>query len=327
MTENFSRLTAPCGKSKNYAARRAPAPIQRKTTPPRLYSPCPLWQHAPMAAKSAALAPPLSVPFLLADGTLLTAAVRPSARARRTRLSLSPGGALTLTVPQGLPLQQLEMCLPSFLPWLERAWKARRARAAEPALPQAILLPLRNARFDVAHGGSFAAGRAAAVAPGARALLQTTPQGRVLAVETPGLLRLYGPAAPEACAAALQHWCRTLAATHLPPYVEDLALRGGFALARTSVRDQRGRWGSCSRRPTADGAPAARLNLNWRALLLPLPLLEHLCWHELCHLRHMNHSPAYRAELARYSPRWPEQEKALNRAWRALPRWALPMEG
>ncbi|MFT4300536.1 MAG: DUF45 domain-containing protein [Desulfovibrio sp.] len=70
--------------------------------------------------------------------------------------------------------------------------------------------------------------------------------------------------------------------------------------------------------------PVGRISLNWRAILLPLPLLEHLCWHELCHLRHMDHSAAYRAELARYSPQWPEQEKALNNAWRTLPWWALP---
>lgn len=57
---------------------------------------------------------------------------------------------------------------------------------------------------------------------------------------------------------------------------------------------------------------------------MPVPLLEHLCWHELCHLRQMNHSPAYRAELARFSPHWPDMEKELNRAWRDLPWWALP---
>ena len=38
----------------------------------------------------------------------------------------------------------------------------------------------------------------------------------------------------------------------------------------------------------------------------------------------MNHSPAYRKELGRYSPLWPEQEKELNKAWRELPWWALP---
>ena len=75
---------------------------------------------------------------------------------------------------------------------------------------------------------------------------------------------------------------------------------------------------------TTPDSPEGRISLNWRALLLPVPLLEHLCWHELCHLRHMNHSAAYRAELARFSPRWPEQEKALNAAWRGLPWWALP---
>ena len=71
-------------------------------------------------------------------------------------------------------------------------------------------------------------------------------------------------------------------------------------------------------------SPEGRISLNWRALLLPVDLLEHLCWHELCHLRHMNHSAAYRAELAGFSPHWPEKEKALNAVWRGLPWWALP---
>ncbi len=282
---------------------------------------------ARMAAKFAAPSPPASVPFLLADGTLLTATVRTSARARRTRLSLSPGGALTLTVPQGLSLQLIEMSLPQFLPWLERAWTNHHARTAEPALPAAVSLPPLDTRCGVVHDGNMAAGRAAAMAANARPLLLQTSAGRVLLVETPGLLRLYGATAAESCALVLQHWCRKQAEAFLPTCVANLAQRGGFALERTRVRDQRSRWGSCTRQPASDGTPAARISLNWRALLLPTPLLEHLCWHELCHLRHMNHSPAYRAELARYSPRWPEQEKALNLAWRSLPRWALHREG
>ena len=76
----------------------------------------------------------------------------------------------------------------------------------------------------------------------------------------------------------------------------------------------------------APANPEGRISLNWRALLLPAPLLEHLCWHELCHLRQMDHSPAYREELARFSPQWPAHEKALNAAWRGLPWWALPGE-
>ena len=329
---------------------------------------------------------PATVDFTLADGTRLTAAVRISTRARRARLSLLPRGGLVLAIPMGMGPDQLRASLPLFVPWLERA--QRNQLRAQPAqqLPGHIHLPLTDETFTVTCVGDMALGRKAAagcktVAGSAQAagmaqcrtLQVSRGARRVLLVETPGLLRLFGSIDDvQLCAQALRQWARKRAALLLPPYIEQLAVSAGFALAGVSVRDQRGRWGSCSRlRPQkmpsgsrgkkpqdrasvldqisarvrsffsappgenrapattghmADQSAEGRISLNWRALLLPVSLLEHLCWHELCHLRHMNHSPAYRAELAHYSPNWPRQEKALNTAWRTLPWWALPGE-
>lgn len=371
---------------------------------------CPLWQPRPMPEKKTApqrrksqgAFPPLpeQIQLPLAGGARLSARVRPSARARRTRLTLDQRGHLTLTVPQGTPLVLLEQSLPQFLPWLERAWKKHQSAAPREQLPQTIDLPLPGVSFQVRHGGDLAAGRLAAAQhqeQSASLLVRSGPQ-RLLLVQSPGLLRLFGPVDDtELCARALRQWCRNMADALLPPYLEEMARQGGFVLEKVSVRDQRSRWGSCARarrtgtdtrggkrknagqnggllppvergrqraavmpasgrtgrwmdtffrlfseapptgpKPAAQDAadppvtceagPAGRISLNWRALLLPLPLLEHLCWHELCHLRHMNHSQAYRTELARYSPDWPGCEKALDQAWRNLPWWALPGE-
>ena len=52
-----------------------------------------------------------------------------------------------------------------------------------------------------------------------------------------------------------------------------------------SIRAQKTRWGSCNRNGS--------LNLNWRLLLLPVELSDYVLVHELCHLRQMNHSPAF----------------------------------
>ncbi|MBE6442084.1 MAG: M48 family metallopeptidase [Desulfovibrio desulfuricans] len=286
--------------------------------------------------------PPV-VNFTLTDGTRLTAGVRLSARARGARLTLDMRGGLQLTVPRRMPPQLLEAHLVRFLPWLERAWRAYRERAPEAALPDRILLPLTGEAFRVETDDDMLAGRRASAETNTQAALLLRGAGaqRLLVVEQPALLRLFGAVADTAlCARALRRWCRARAARLLPPYLEKLAAQGGFDLCGVTVRDQRSRWGSCSRRPAPRSAaegrteapctpaplPTGHISLNWRALLLPAPLLEHLCWHELCHLRHMNHSPAYRAELARHSPRWPEREKALNAAWRGLPWWALPEE-
>ena len=345
-----------------------------------LYSADWLWQpcrmphcKAPAAARRNL---PATVHFTLDDGTCLTAAVRLSARARRAKLSLTPRGGFVLTIPQVMGPAQLQSSLPLFLPWLERAHKTLLRKVPLPQLPQHIALPLTGEFFTLASCGDIAAGRKAATGQTARGSIVQVASGarRLLLVEGQGQLRLYGAVDDiSLCAQALRLWCRKKAAHLLPPYLQALAAKEGFALAGVSIRDQRGRWGSCSRMrpqpqkplqrapasqqapeplttrirnffstPPLPAAPGARqhagqggraqpqtmaegrISLNWRALLLPAPLLEHLCWHELCHLRHMNHSAAYRGELARFSPQWPEQEKALNAMWRGLPWWALP---
>ena len=345
-----------------------------------------------MAASKAPAAPlhdlPASVDFTLADGTRLTAALRISARARRARLSLLPRGGLVLAIPLGMGPDQLKASLPLFVPWLERAQRSQLRALPAPHLPAQIHLPLTGETFTVLCAGDMAQGRKAAsdcmTKPGRNAAFGPAQCStvrisrgarRVLLVENAGLLRLFGTVDDTPlCAQALRQWARNKAALLLPPYLEQLAASAGFALAGVSVRDQRGRWGSCSRlrpqtpaeqrrgwqkagrstvldqisarvrsffsTPPEQGpepessvpadhsarprTPEGRISLNWRALLLPPALLDHLCWHELCHLRHMNHSAAYRAELARFSPNWPQHEKALNTAWRGLPWWALP---
>ena len=88
---------------------------------PIVYRRVNLWQPCRMAEKKPASrrfrppgAPlPACVHMRLADGTNLTARVRVSSRARRTRLSLSPYGHLTITAPEGMPPSLLEQTLPS----------------------------------------------------------------------------------------------------------------------------------------------------------------------------------------------------------------------
>lgn len=251
--------------------------------------------------------------------------MRRSARSRRPRLSLSPRGGLVLVIPAAWPLARAAELAPAFLPWLERAWPRFAAARPVPSLPGRISLPLAGRELSVAPGGDFAAGCRAS--PAASGVVRLGAGGRrLLLLEEGASLRLFGATDDlELCAAALGRWCRGQAARLLPPHVQALAQAHGFPPPAVAVRDQRSRWGSCSRGRGGAGEP--HIQLNWRALLLPLPLLDHLCFHELCHVPHMDHSPAYRAELARLSPDWARLERGLSRAWRELPWWALPKDG
>jgi len=54
---------------------------------------------------------------------------------------------------------------------------------------------------------------------------------------------------------------------------------------RVSIRDQTSRWGSCSSR--------GDLNFNWRLICAPSFVADYVAAHEVAHLIHMDHSPAF----------------------------------
>ena len=76
----------------------------------------------------------------------------------------------------------------------------------------------------------------------------------------------------------------------------------GRRVARVTLRDTRSRWGSC----TAQGA----LNFSWRLVLAPPHVLDYLAAHEVAHLVHMDHSPAYWAVAERLAP-----DLVVSEAW------------
>lgn len=259
--------------------------------------------------------------FRLADGTKLLAAVRRSTRARRARLSLTAAGEWRLSVPSALSLADGLDWLEGLLPFVERAWRRYRRSVQEGPegnfLPEELSLPLMGQTFAVRRGGDWQQGCAAVARSGHAPLRVEAGARRLLLVAAETSLTFFGDVDDGLAAEALRRWCRRQAGQYLPPLLEELARRHGFAVSGISVRDQRSRWGSCSRDRQGRGV----IRLNWRAVLLPREDAAFLCLHELCHIRRMDHSAAYREELARYAPDWPERERRLSRFWRELPRW------
>ena len=204
---------------------------------------------------------------------------------------------------------------------MERAWRRYRRSVQEGAegnfLPEELSLPLMGQTFAVRRGGDWQQGCAAVARSGHAPLRVEAGARRLLLVAAEASLTFFGDVDDGLAAEALRRWCRRQAGQYLPPLLEELARRHGFAVSGISVRDQRSRWGSCSRDRQGRGV----IRLNWRAVLLPREDAAFLCLHELCHIRRMDHSAAYREELARYAPDWPERERRLSRFWRELPRW------
>lgn len=79
----------------------------------------------------------------------------------------------------------------------------------------------------------------------------------------------------------------------------------GHTWTKVSIRNQRTRWGSCSR--------AGALSFNYRVALLPPELVDYLVVHELCHLAQMSHAPKFWALVAETVPEWRKLRSMLQK--------------
>lgn len=110
----------------------------------------------------------------------------------------------------------------------------------------------------------------------------------------------------------IERHLRQLATAELPPRLLELATRHGLTVRRVTVRNQRTRWGSCSRRGT--------ISLNWRLIQTPAFVQDYIHLHELAHLIEMNHSERFWRQVERICPdyrtaeRWLKQNRNLLRA-------------
>jgi predicted metal-dependent hydrolase len=100
-----------------------------------------------------------------------------------------------------------------------------------------------------------------------------------------------------------------LASKELTARALELAALHQVAVSRVSVRNQRSRWGSCSRHGT--------ISLNWRLIQAPVFVRDYIVLHELMHRREMNHSARFWREVERVCPdyemadRWLKQQAGL----------------
>lgn len=76
----------------------------------------------------------------------------------------------------------------------------------------------------------------------------------------------------------------------LPPRLLELAAQFNLTVTKISIRNQRWRWGSCSRE--------GHISLNWRLVNMPDWVRDYVLIHELMHLRRMDHSPAFWKHVA-----------------------------
>ena len=90
----------------------------------------------------------------------------------------------------------------------------------------------------------------------------------------------------------------------LMPLVEQYAARMGVTYGRITIRCQQTRWGSCSSK--------GNLNFNCLLMLAPRQVVTYVVVHELAHRKHMDHSPAFWAEVEAILPDYRESVRWLK---------------
>ena len=107
---------------------------------------------------------------------------------------------------------------------------------------------------------------------------------------------------PLALTAEAERALRARAKDELPVRLLELAREHNLPVTRVSIRNQRSRWGSCSRK--------GHICLNWRLIRMPEAVRDYVMIHELMHLKRMDHSPRFWTLVMQACP-----EFEAARAW------------
>ena len=100
----------------------------------------------------------------------------------------------------------------------------------------------------------------------------------------------------------IEAFARDLAKREIVRRAREKSALVGRPARRITLRDIRSRWGSCS--------PGGDLSFCWRLIFAPEAVLDYVVAHEVAHLKHMNHSRSFWAQVAELTP-----EVAQPRRW------------
>lgn len=89
-----------------------------------------------------------------------------------------------------------------------------------------------------------------------------------------------------------------IAQMQIPKRVAELSQRTGLYPSAVKINSAKGRWGSCSEKNS--------LNFSWRLIWASPETVDYVIMHELCHIRHHNHSARFWNLVASFLPNYRE---------------------
>lgn len=80
-------------------------------------------------------------------------------------------------------------------------------------------------------------------------------------------------------------WYKKIATDIIGTRAMEVSNKISIKPSKIIIKDQKSIWGSCNSKK--------EIRLNWRLVLMPYSVMEYIIIHELCHIKHMNHSKEF----------------------------------
>lgn len=220
--------------------------------------------------------------------------IRRSPRAARQRIEVTPGGVCVI-VPEDAPAEDIEGFVQRRRRWLhEKTEEIReevaRLRAETPrgfhsgakVLFRGRYLKLRVRTADV-EGPRLSY----------RTAFEVVVPQRLPEIEHEPIVR-----------ALVERWLEERLSDDARQVIRQRGLPHDLEPCGVQIKDQRTLWGSCGR----DGV----IRLDRKLSRVPKPVFEYVMVHELCHLRHRDHSPPFWTLVKRVLPDYEERKAWLE---------------
>ena len=196
---------------------------------------------------------------ILYEGVRMPVRIKRSTRARRLILRMdqtSEGGVLT--IPSGATTKEAVLLAQQSAAWLYDKIQDRPARQM---FYDGHVLSLLDTPVTICH------------APAERSGVQLNGSDLIVSGRAEHVQR------------RVFDWLKGHTKAVITPRAELMAYQLGRRVGKISVRNTRSRWGSCSQ--------TGNLSFCWRLILTPNWVLNYVIAHEVSHLAHMNHGPAF----------------------------------
>lgn len=210
-------------------------------------------------------------------------------------LILKPGRPLLVRAPKRASLRMIVEFIESRAAWIEKHQAGFEKLLAETpgrSLKPGIKIPLFGDWYEITP----------VMTPLANVFLSMAPHR--LQVHLPIAQFRSLPTDWEWLRPMLREFYRKKAVEVIAPRFHRWVVHTGLQPSHFRLREARQRWGSCNSK--------GRISLNWRMIVYDLEIIDSIIVHELCHLRHLNHSADFWDEVNRHFPAYEVAGKRLR---------------